>query len=67
MNAATSKIEYRNENGSLSGTMHDVAKDRACIIAQKYLAQFPDLTANISTATTEQVVSVATEWQKRNG
>jgi len=66
-------IIYKDESGQITGTMRRLDKeqgldrDGAVLIAQKYLQQFPNLTAHVMTADTETVVSRATEWQKRNG
>ena len=62
-------IEYRNtESWAIEARMNDLTctRDEAIVIAQKYLKQFPSLTACVLTDETESVVSVATEWQKRN-
>ena len=68
MNAT--KIEYRDEDYTVVSRMNELGGagyDAACVIAQKYLAQFPKLTAHVMHAGTETVINQATEWQKRNG
>lgn len=67
------EIIYRDENGQDVAAMRDLdtncnaTKEQAIVIAQKYLQQFPTLTAHVMTAESETVVSRATGWQMMNG
>lgn len=61
-------IEYRDEQNQVVAAMSRLRdKDGACLTAQKYLDQFPNLTAHVLTGNSEIVIRRTTEWQRRNG